>query len=50
VLSDAASLRYSVIDLDSGMDSGGSSAFGVACDYEVAELFNEDIARFSDLR
>lgn len=49
-LSDAASLRYTVVELDSDIDSGGSAAFGVACSYDVAEILNEEIARFRHLR
>ena len=42
-------LRYSVVDLDAGGDRGGAYAFGVACDYEVAEVLNDEIERWRNL-
>jgi predicted nucleic acid-binding Zn ribbon protein len=45
----AASLRYSIVDVDAGSESGGAYAFGVLVDFEVAEILNEDRERWRHL-
>lgn len=45
----STSILYDVVDLDAGHDRGGAQAFGVRCDYEVAEIFAEDSERWRHL-